>query len=145
LVVVDYAHTPDALEQAIQALRPHTQGRLICLFGCGGERDKGKRPLMGAVAERLCDSVILTDDNPRGEDGGQIISDILAGIEKQEQIQVEPNRANAIRQAIAGAKAGDLVLVSGKGHETYQQYGELQLPFSDREQVCAVLAGEADQ
>ena len=145
LVVVDYAHTPDALEQAIKALRPHTDGRMICLFGCGGKRDKGKRPLMGAVAEKLCDSVILSDDNPRGEDGDQIISDILAGIEKREPIQVERNRANAIRQAIAGAKPGDLVLICGKGHETYQQYGELRLPFSDREQVVQALAGEGAQ
>ncbi|MFC1683846.1 UDP-N-acetylmuramoyl-L-alanyl-D-glutamate--2,6-diaminopimelate ligase [Pseudomonadota bacterium] len=145
LVVVDYAHTPDAMEQAIQALRPHTEGHLICLFGCGGERDKGKRPLMGAVAARLCDAVILTDDNPRREDGDQIISDILAGTGKQEHIQVERNRANAIRQAITEARPGDLVLIGGKGHEAYQQYGELRLPFSDREQVQAVLTGEADQ
>jgi UDP-N-acetylmuramoyl-L-alanyl-D-glutamate--2,6-diaminopimelate ligase len=143
LVVVDYAHTPDALEQAILALRPHAPGRLICLFGCGGERDKGKRPLMGGIAGRLCDRVILTDDNPRGEEGGRIVADILAGIERPELVQVERNRASAIRQAIQGAGPDDLVLVSGKGHEAYQQYGELRLPFSDQEQVQILLGKEA--
>ncbi len=142
LVVVDYAHTPDALEQAITALRPHCRGRLICLFGCGGERDRGKRPLMGALAQRLCDRVILTDDNPRNEEGDRIIADILAGMERPEAVQVQRNRAEAIGSAIAQARAGDLVLVSGKGHETTQQCGDLNHYFSDREQVQKALAGE---
>lgn len=145
LVVVDYAHTPDALEQAIMALRPHVAGRLVCLFGCGGERDKGKRPLMGAIAERLCDRVILTDDNPRGEDSDRIIADILGGMKQRSQTPMEHNRANAIRRVIEESGPDDLVLISGKGHETYQQYGELKLPFSDREQVQAVLAEGAAQ
>jgi UDP-N-acetylmuramoyl-L-alanyl-D-glutamate--2,6-diaminopimelate ligase len=145
LVVVDYAHTPDALEQAITALRPHTKGRLICLFGCGGERDRGKRPLMGAIAEKLCDRVILSDDNPRGEDGRLIIDEILEGISDPERILIEPNRGSAIRRAILEAGADDLVLISGKGHEDYQQYGDLRVPFSDREQVQAVLAGRGGQ
>ncbi|HEC17699.1 MAG TPA: UDP-N-acetylmuramoyl-L-alanyl-D-glutamate--2,6-diaminopimelate ligase [Sedimenticola sp.] len=142
LVVVDYAHTPDALEQAITALRPHTRGRLLCLFGCGGDRDRGKRPLMGAIAERLCDRVVLTDDNPRSEDGGRIIGDILAGMQRPASARVVRNRAEAIRQIIAGARPGDLVLVSGKGHETVQQCGDLCLHFSDREQVQKILSGE---
>ena len=139
-VVVDYAHTPDALEQVIVALRPHTSGRLICLFGCGGDRDQGKRPLMGAIAERLCDQVVLTDDNPRSEDGEQIITDILSGVTRPDAIQVQRNRAEAINSAIAEAVAGDLVLVSGKGHETTQLCGDLTLYFSDREQVQKALA-----
>ncbi len=145
LVVVDYAHTPDALEQAITALRPHTPGRLICLFGCGGDRDQGKRPLMGAVAERLCDQVMLTDDNPRSEDGDQIIADILSGVAQPGAIRIQRNRAEAISSAIAGAAVDDLVLVSGKGHETTQLCGDLTLCFSDREQVQKALAREAGQ
>jgi len=141
LVVVDYAHTPDALEQAITALRPHCTGRLICLLGCGGERDRGKRPLMGALAQRLCDRVIVTDDNPRNEEGDQIIADILAGMSRPDAAQVQRNRAEAIRSAVMQAQAGDLVLVSGKGHETTQQCGDLNLYFSDREQVQKALAG----
>ncbi len=141
LVVVDYAHTPDALEQAITALRPHCTGRLICLLGCGGDRDSGKRPLMGALAERLCDRVIVTDDNPRNEDGDQIVADILAGMSRPDAVQVQRNRAEAINRAVAESQAGDLVLVSGKGHETTQLCGDLSLCFSDREQVQKALAG----
>ncbi len=140
LVVVDYAHTPDALEQAITALRPYTLGQLTCLFGCGGDRDQGKRPQMGAIAERLCDRVIVTDDNPRSEDGDQIIADILSVVTQPDAIQIERNRAEAISGAIATAAAGDLLLVSGKGHETIQQCGDICLYFSDREQVQKVLA-----
>ncbi|MCF6280930.1 MAG: UDP-N-acetylmuramoyl-L-alanyl-D-glutamate--2,6-diaminopimelate ligase [Candidatus Polarisedimenticolaceae bacterium] len=139
LVVVDYAHTPDALEQALLALRPHCDGRLICLFGCGGDRDRGKRSLMGAVASRLSDQIILTDDNPRSEDGAEIIREIRSAIAPQHPVIVERNRASAISQAIAMASAGDLILVAGKGHETSQQIGDLTLPFSDREQVASLL------
>jgi UDP-N-acetylmuramoyl-L-alanyl-D-glutamate--2,6-diaminopimelate ligase len=138
-VVVDYAHTPDALEKALQALRPHTGGRLHCLFGCGGERDTGKRPLMGEVAERLADRVTLSDDNPRGEDGSDIVEQILAGMSRPGEVSIERNRAHAIEQAIAAAAPGDLVLVAGKGHEDYQQVGHLRLPFSDAEHVCRAL------
>ena len=145
LVVVDYAHTPDALEQAITALRPHVSGRLLCLFGCGGDRDQGKRPLMGAIAERLCDEVILTDDNPRSEDGDQIINNILSGVTHPDAMRIKRNRAEAINTAIAEAAAGDLVLVSGKGHETTQQCGDLCLYFSDREQVQKALTKKESQ
>jgi UDP-N-acetylmuramoyl-L-alanyl-D-glutamate--2,6-diaminopimelate ligase len=138
-VVVDYAHTPDALHQALASAREHTAGRLICVFGCGGERDPGKRPLMGAVAERLSDRLILTDDNPRGEDGSAIIEQIMGGIGDPTAVRVERRRALAIRAAIATAATGDLVLVAGKGHETTQDLGELKVHFSDRAQVQQAL------
>jgi len=136
LVVVDYAHTPDALEQALKVLREHRPRRLTVLFGCGGDRDRGKRPLMGVVAEKLGDRLIVTDDNPRGEEGDRIVADILAGMEQPERAEVERNRARAIREAVRGADAEDIVLVAGKGHETTQTVGDLVLPFSDREQVA---------
>ncbi len=138
-VVVDYAHTPDALEQALANLREHAGGRLICVFGCGGDRDQGKRPLMGAVAERLSDAVIVTDDNPRGEDGDAIVAGILAGMSDPAAVLVERRRALAIRRAIATARPSDLVLVAGKGHETMQDMGELKVHFSDRAQVVQAL------
>ncbi len=141
LVIVDYAHSPDALEKALLALRPLCSGRLVCIFGCGGERDAGKRPLMGAIAERLADQVIVTSDNPRGEAPEQIIGAILAGISARDAVLIEPNRARAIAIAIQEAKAGDLVLIAGKGHEDYQEIGGRRLPFSD--QACARSALEA--
>ena len=139
LVVVDYAHTPDALEQVLTALREHRPGRLWCLFGCGGDRDRAKRPKMGAIAERLADRVIVTDDNPRGEDGDLIVQEILAGMTTPARVTVERDRARAIQQAVAGAAAGDLVLVAGKGHERTQQIGERKFPFSDHEEVLRAL------
>jgi UDP-N-acetylmuramoyl-L-alanyl-D-glutamate--2,6-diaminopimelate ligase len=143
-VVVDYAHTPDALEQALKALREHTRGRLLCLFGCGGERDRGKRPLMGALAEEFADQVMLSDDNPRGEDGDAIIAEILDGMRHPERALVERNRGLAIRRAIESSAPEDVVLVAGKGHETTQTSGALVTRFSDRETVAGVLtAGEA--
>jgi UDP-N-acetylmuramoyl-L-alanyl-D-glutamate--2,6-diaminopimelate ligase len=143
LVVVDYAHTPDALEQVLTALREHTQGHLWCLFGCGGDRDRGKRPRMGAIAERLADRVVLTDDNPRSEDGGEILREILAGIADPSAVRVQRDRALAIRQTLAAAAPGDLVLVAGKGHECSQQVGDRKLPFSDREVVLQALGRSA--
>jgi len=140
LVVVDYAHTPDALEQALGVLRAHAPGRLICLFGCGGDRDRGKRPMMGASAERLSDLVILTDDNPRREDGSQIVADILAGVARPNQVLVERDRATAIQRAIELAEPGDTLLVAGKGHETTQTTGTQVLPFRDQDQVVKALA-----
>ena len=140
LAVVDYAHTPDALEQVLRALREHTQGRLYCVFGCGGDRDRGKRPEMGRVAERLADKVVLTDDNPRTESGDQIIAEIAAGMNAKPYIVRD--RASAIRIAIAEANASDIVLIAGKGHEEYQQVGDKRLPYSDRETVQTIL-GEA--
>lgn len=138
-VVIDYAHTPDALEKALVALRSHCPGRLSVVFGCGGDRDRGKRPLMGAAAYRLADQVILTDDNPRTESGDRIIQEILAGISAAGQVRVERNRAVAIHQAINSAEPGDLVLVAGKGHEDYQLVGQTKLPFDDQEQVLSAL------
>ena len=143
LVVVDYAHTPDALTQVLGALREHCGGRLHCVFGCGGERDPGKRPLMGEVAETLADRVIVTDDNPRREDGDAIVAQILAGLREPARATVERNRGRAIALALADAVPGDIVLVAGKGHEDYQQVGDLRLPFSDRAVVERLLAGEA--
>jgi UDP-N-acetylmuramoyl-L-alanyl-D-glutamate--2,6-diaminopimelate ligase len=140
LVVVDYAHTPDALEKVLQALREHTQGKLVCVFGCGGDRDRGKRPQMGRIAEQLADVVILTNDNPRHEDPSSIINEIASGM--QTTPSAVPDRAQAIRTALSEARAGDVVLVAGKGHEDYQQVGDLRLAYSDRDTVRALL-GEA--
>jgi len=131
LVVIDYAHTPDALEQALASLRDHAPARLICVFGCGGERDVGKRPLMAACAERLADRVIVTDDNPRGEDGDAIITDILAGFARPDSVTVQRDRAQAIARAIGEAGADDIVLIAGKGHEPYQEVAGVRHPFDD--------------
>ena len=137
LVVVDYAHTPDALEKALQALREHTQGKLVCVFGCGGDRDRGKRAQMGRIAEQLADVVILTNDNPRHEDPAAIIGEITAGM--QTVPSVVPIREHAIRAALSEARVGDTVLVAGKGHEEYQQIGDQRLAYSDRDTVRALL------
>ncbi len=140
LVVVDYAHTPDALQQALAALREHTRGRLWCVFGCGGDRDRGKRPLMGGIAERLADVVLLTDDNPRHEPAQSIIDDILAGMQTTPTVVRE--RRQAIRLALREASGGDVVLIAGKGHEDYQQVGDERHAYSDRALVQELL-GEA--
>lgn len=139
LVVVDYAHTPDALEQALQALREHCQARLVCVFGCGGDRDNGKRPQMASVAEQLADVVVVTSDNPRTEDPQVIIEMVVEGLSGPEQAIVEVDRAAAIRHAIAEAKPGDIVLVAGKGHEDYQEVNGQRHHFSDLEQVETAL------
>ncbi|MFC4528718.1 UDP-N-acetylmuramoyl-L-alanyl-D-glutamate--2,6-diaminopimelate ligase [Dyella halodurans] len=143
LVVVDYAHTPDALEQALTALRAHCEGRLICVFGCGGERDAGKRPEMGAIAERLADQIIITDDNPRGEDGDVIVAQIVAGLRQPATATVERDRAVAIDRALALAAAGDVVLIAGKGHETYQEGAAGKRPFDDLAVARHVLEARA--
>jgi UDP-N-acetylmuramoyl-L-alanyl-D-glutamate--2,6-diaminopimelate ligase len=140
LVVVDYAHTPDALEKVLQALREHTPGKLVCVFGCGGDRDRGKRPQMGRIAEQLADVVILTNDNPRHEDPVSIINEIASGM--QTTPSAVPDRVQAIRAALSEARVGDIVLVAGKGHEDYQQVGDRRLAYSDRDTVRALL-GEA--
>jgi UDP-N-acetylmuramoyl-L-alanyl-D-glutamate--2,6-diaminopimelate ligase len=140
LVVVDYAHTPDALEKALQALREHTPGKLMCVFGCGGDRDRGKRAQMGRIAEQLADIVILTNDNPRHEDPALIIREISAGM--QTVPSIVPDRVHAIRAALSEARIGDTVLVAGKGHEDYQQVGDQRLAYSDRDTVRALM-GEA--
>lgn len=141
LVVVDYAHTPDALEKALGAARAHCRGQLWCVFGCGGDRDRGKRPQMGAVAERLADHVIVTDDNPRREDGDAIVGEILAGVQGRERVVVQRQRARAIAGALNAAAAQDVVLVAGKGHEDYQVIGERRIAYSDRETVERLLSG----
>jgi UDP-N-acetylmuramoyl-L-alanyl-D-glutamate--2,6-diaminopimelate ligase len=141
LVVVDYAHTPDALEKVLQALRPvaaQRGGKLVAVFGAGGERDAAKRPLMGAVVARLADRAVVTSDNPRGEDPLRIISEIESGMENH--YEIEADRAKAIAAAIAGAEDADVVLVAGKGHENYQEIAGRRLPFSD-----AAVAREALQ
>ncbi|MDE2090571.1 MAG: UDP-N-acetylmuramoyl-L-alanyl-D-glutamate--2,6-diaminopimelate ligase [Gammaproteobacteria bacterium] len=139
LVVVDYAHTPDALEKALDAARAHCRGHLWCIFGCGGERDRGKRPQMGAIAERLADRIVLTDDNPRHEDGDAIIAEIIAGVKDHHRVQVQRNRAQALAQVVHAAIPDDVVLVAGKGHESYQLVGDEQLGYSDRDTVVALL------
>ncbi len=131
LVVIDYAHTPDALEQALASLRAHTGGELICVFGAGGERDQGKRPQMGAIAERLADRVIVTDDNPRGENGDQIVAQILAGLHQRDRARVLRDRDAAIRAAICESRPGDVVLIAGKGHEPYQEIAGVKHVFDD--------------
>lgn len=139
LVVVDYAHTPDALEQALRALRGHCHGKLWCVFGCGGERDTGKRPLMGEVAELNADRVVVTDDNPRGEDPIQIVADIMAGMRNPDAAYLRRDRTQAIAFAIEQSRPGDVILVAGKGHEDYQQIGTRRIPYSDRRSVATLL------
>ncbi|MFP7722543.1 UDP-N-acetylmuramoyl-L-alanyl-D-glutamate--2,6-diaminopimelate ligase [Lysobacter sp. A3-1-A15] len=133
LVVIDYAHTPDALEQALASLRAHAQARLVCVFGCGGERDRGKRPQMAAIAESQADTVIVTDDNPRNEDGDAIVAGILEGFRNPGRVLVRRDRDAAIALAIAQAGPDDIVLVAGKGHEPYQEVAGVQHPFDDTE------------
>lgn len=139
-VVIDYAHTPDALEQALGSLHDHLAGRLVCVFGCGGERDTGKRPQMAAIAEKLADVVIVTDDNPRGEDGDAIVADIVAGLSSPAAATVQRDRATAIATAIGLAGAGDIVLIAGKGHEPYQEVHGVQHAFDDTDVAGRVLA-----
>lgn len=138
-VVVDYSHTPDSLEQALKALRDHTTGQLYCVFGCGGDRDKGKRSLMAQVAEQMADVVIVTSDNPRTEAQACITRDIRAGFTAPEKVAFVEDRALAIRQSVDQAQPGDCILIAGKGHETYQQVGENRLPFSDVKQARLAL------
>ncbi len=138
-VFVDYAHTHDALENVLKALRPLTTGRLLCLFGCGGDRDRVKRPKMAASAEALADVVVVTDDNPRTEDPAQIFADIRAGFKRPDRVYWQPARARAIAHIIALAQPGDVVLLAGKGHENYQIIGTTKHHFDDVEQARAAL------
>ncbi|MEH6456102.1 MAG: UDP-N-acetylmuramoyl-L-alanyl-D-glutamate--2,6-diaminopimelate ligase [Cocleimonas sp.] len=139
LAVVDYAHTPNALETVLKALREHTQNQLICVFGCGGDRDAGKRPLMAKIAEANSDVVIVTDDNPRSEDPQIIMKDIVAGFIYPAKATVEYDRATAIRLALKQASSGDTVLIAGKGHENYQILASGTIDFSDREEANKAL------
>lgn len=141
LVVIDYAHTPEALQQILAAVRAHTRGKLICVFGCGGDRDRGKRPLMGAAAVTGADRVILTDDNPRNESPQKIVAEILAGCGDVVP-DVVHDRAEAIRDAVSAAGPEDVVLVAGKGHEDTQTYGSDVRAFSDRAFVASLLGAE---
>ena len=143
LVLVDYAHSPDALAKVLEAARAHARGRLICVFGCGGDRDPGKRPLMGSLAEAGADGVIVTDDNPRTEESGAIIAQVVAGMREPGSAQVVPDRAEAIRHALTEAEPGDVVVIAGKGHEDYQIVGNETRAFSDRDTVRACLAEAA--
>ncbi|HZH43430.1 MAG TPA: UDP-N-acetylmuramoyl-L-alanyl-D-glutamate--2,6-diaminopimelate ligase [Lysobacter sp.] len=143
LVVIDYAHTPDALQQALSSLRAHAARQLVCVFGCGGERDRGKRPQMAAIAEQGADHVIVTDDNPRGEDGDAIVADIRAGFRAPERITVERDRRRAIELAIREAGPHDVVLIAGKGHEPYQEISGVRHPFDDTEAARAALEARA--
>lgn len=131
-LVVDYAHTPDALQLALQALRSHCKGHLWCVFGCGGDRDQGKRPLMGRVAEQYADRVMITSDNPRHEDMVQICQQIAAGMSEGACYQIEPDRELAIKLALTEAQAGDIILLAGKGHESYQQIGDEFRDYDER-------------
>ncbi len=143
-VIVDYAHTPAGLEGALAAARDLAgPARVLCLFGCGGDRDRGKRPEMGAVASRLADVVVLTSDNPRSEDPVAIIDQIRAGLASGAEVVVEPDRAEAIRLTIGMARRGDVVLLAGKGHETTQSAGGQDRPFDDRVEARRALAGRS--
>jgi UDP-N-acetylmuramoyl-L-alanyl-D-glutamate--2,6-diaminopimelate ligase len=138
-VLRDYAHTPDALQRALEAVRPFTSGALIVVFGCGGDRDRGKRPEMGRIAETHADRAIVTSDNPRTEDPERILDDIEAGMTAGRHERIEDRRA-AIARAIAGASADDVILLAGKGHETYQIRGTVKLPFDERIIVREIIA-----
>jgi UDP-N-acetylmuramoyl-L-alanyl-D-glutamate--2,6-diaminopimelate ligase len=137
-VIVDYAHTADALENVLRAIRPLARGRVICVFGCGGDRDRGKRPAMARVACALADHVIITSDNPRSEDPQAIIDEIAVGADGRHEL--EPDRQRAIARAISLAEAGDVVLIAGKGHEQGQDVAGIITPFDDRDVAREVLA-----
>jgi UDP-N-acetylmuramoyl-L-alanyl-D-glutamate--2,6-diaminopimelate ligase len=143
VVVIDYAHTPDALEAALNALRAHLHGRLVCVFGCGGDRDQGKRPMMARVAESLADQVILTTDNPRSEEPSSIFRDMQAGLDRPADARIVEDRGAAIRQAVESGATGDIVLIAGKGHEAWQETKGHKIPFSDEAAVRAVLEDAA--
>ena len=144
-VIIDYAHTPDALENILTTVRDFTAGRVLCLFGCGGDRDRSKRPLMGAVVGSLADVAVLTSDNPRTEEPEAIIRDILPGLEgTAAERLVEPDRRTAIRRILSLARPGDTVVLAGKGHETYQEVNGVQLHLDEREEVAAYFAGAVE-
>lgn len=148
LAIVDYAHTPDALNKALRAARMHCRGRLHVVFGCGGDRDVGKRPLMGTIAAELSDDVVLTDDNPRTEDPRRIVADIIAGVRsspaaRATAVRVEHDRARAITSTLDASATGDAVVIAGKGHENYQIYGTERRPFSDQAVIRTHLGEQA--
>ncbi len=140
-MLVDYAHTDDALENVLKALRPLTRGKLRVLFGCGGDRDRSKRPRMARTAEELADAVYVTSDNPRTEDAGAIIDEIMRGFSPaaRREVTVEPDRHEAIERILSDAGPGDVVLIAGKGHENYQIVGKQKRHFDDVEEASKVL------
>ncbi|MCG9754413.1 UDP-N-acetylmuramoyl-L-alanyl-D-glutamate--2,6-diaminopimelate ligase [Shewanella insulae] len=140
-LVVDYAHTPDAIEQALRALSGHCRGKLWCVFGCGGDRDKGKRPLMARAAEENADCVMITSDNARSEDPMAIIQDVLAGLNKPQIALTQVDRQQAIREVVTLASSGDLILLAGKGHETYQEIAGKRLDYDERALAAAIARG----
>jgi UDP-N-acetylmuramoyl-L-alanyl-D-glutamate--2,6-diaminopimelate ligase len=140
IVLRDYAHTPDALARALEAVQPFASGRLIVVFGCGGDRDRGKRPEMGAIAERGAQLAIVTSDNPRTEDPERILDDIEAGMTGRNHERIV-DRREAIARALSLAQPGDVVLLAGKGHETYQVRGTTKYPFDEKAIVTELMAG----
>jgi UDP-N-acetylmuramoyl-L-alanyl-D-glutamate--2,6-diaminopimelate ligase len=140
LAIVDYAHTPDALVNALRAARLHCRGELRLVFGCGGDRDAGKRPMMGRIAAEFADDIIVTDDNPRSEDPARIVAEIVAGMERPTPHVIEHDRALAIRLGLERSGAEDVVLIAGKGHEDYQIVGHERRVFKDQAVVAAQLA-----
>ncbi|MFN9861047.1 MAG: Mur ligase family protein, partial [Pseudanabaena sp.] len=146
-VVVDYAHTPDSLENLLKAMRPFTQRELVCVFGCGGDRDRTKRPLMGGIAARLADRVYVTSDNPRTEDPQRILDDVVVGVKADigdKPLTIEGDRHKCIQLAIMEARAGDTILIAGKGHEDYQIIGREKIHFDDREEAQLALICRLD-
>jgi UDP-N-acetylmuramoyl-L-alanyl-D-glutamate--2,6-diaminopimelate ligase len=142
-VVIDYAHTPDALEKALTAVREHCQAKVWVVFGCGGNRDRGKRPEMAKIAEQFADKVILTQDNSRLEDRQQIFADVKAGFKELDPIHIEPDRAKAIEFALKNASANDCILLAGKGHETYMDMNGEKGHFDEREVVKNFIESKA--
>ncbi|MEO7426237.1 MAG: UDP-N-acetylmuramoyl-L-alanyl-D-glutamate--2,6-diaminopimelate ligase, partial [Fibrobacteria bacterium] len=141
--VVDYAHTPDALERVLLSLRPLTRGDLVCLFGCGGDRDRTKRPIMGGIAAEWADRAFLTSDNPRTEDPQAILAEVAAGIGDKSKVVIVPDRREAIRRALSSLGPDDCLLIAGKGHEDYQIIGKEKRHFSDQEEITEWVAGAA--
>ncbi len=139
LVVVDYAHTPEALELVLEILSEFCEGQLWCVFGCGGDRDRGKRPIMGQIAESMADCLVLTSDNPRTEKPAQIIEEILSGLSRPENAKVYEDRSRAIAASIESAQVNDVILIAGKGHENYQEMAGVRVAFSDSEQARGSL------
>jgi UDP-N-acetylmuramoyl-L-alanyl-D-glutamate--2,6-diaminopimelate ligase len=142
LCIVDYAHTPDSLENVLQTIEGFADGRIITVFGCGGDRDRTKRPLMGAIASRMSDITIVTLDNPRTEDPQAILDEIVTGIVEHAEYEVIENRADAIKKAIEIARPQDVVLIAGKGHETYQEIHGVRTDFDDREVAKSAIRGK---
>ena len=146
-VVIDFAHTPDALEKTLMSLRHvmHRKGQLWCVFGCGGERDFGKRPLMGSIAEQYADRIVLTADNPRSESNKSIVAEILKGIKSKDKLHIEHDRKHAIAYAIRNAKHEDLIIIAGKGHEQYQEIAGERYSFSDKEIALSAFVTPNDE